>query len=909
MAQAMRLLSLITGCIIPLLCNLAIADNNGGGAFSNWPDTGQTTCYDTAGNVLDPCPSEGQPFYGQDAQYQGPTRSYAKLDASGNNLPDSATSWLMVRDNVTGLIWEVKQLKDGVDNYSNPNDADNTYTWCDPHPETNGGDQGICSDYNTDSFIQALNTTKFGGYDDWRLPTIKELSTLVNGGRDNPAINTDYFPSTISYGYWTSTSHSNSNFVGYAGIVLFANGYASHGYAKSINHNVRAVRGTIYQNPSQFIVNGNGTVIDTTTGLMWQQTTADSNNDANPDEMNWQLSLSYCENLELGGYNDWRLPDRNELQSLVDYGRYYPAINIVAFPDTMSSIYNSSTSYVSYDGYTWLINFSYGGVSQSYKSNNHYVRCVRRGQNGTPDASPIIAQTPMSGSRGITFFQWGMNFTPNDYVILHFQKPDGSEYPTLQLTLDASGYFETNYTAPGEKPAGVYTWWAIDDSTGVTSNKISYEVTAFTEPVEPILTPTTAQKAVFITHGWNGEADTVDDWAVDMQNMIKLNVNTDEWHVEAYDWKGAAATSVVPTAAYYNPGTIGRAIGRLYCAKNFSHIHFIAHSAGSNMIHQASKYIQNNCVGNLKIHNTFLDAYSPAGNLSSYGKYTDWADNYVDKRPLAGLFMKYSGVGFLDTTDSYFQNTYNFDVTPIASFSVNPIVRHAWPYHFYRETIDYSGGNSCHSNAGFNLSLEGGNTSGWASDASSINSQLPVGDDYSCGSTARIMATSSYLFAKNSTPAITTKYGIPINFVVADNNQKVTVNNASDVVINSDNITLTTNSNETWLSVELTTTDDVNIIKLNYQFLTLFKSLVTVYFNDTIIFEDSEAQALTNLYDEDDIWIGNVEPGKHKISFRLDSFSGQQSQVNISTVVLGKRYVNTSFPWPMFLPAITGGQQ
>jgi hypothetical protein len=99
------------------------------------PDTGQTKCYDTDGNVIT-CPSQGQSFYGQDANYSINPMSYTKLDGSGNALSDSATSWVTVKDNVTGLIWEMKNSKDGVKNYNNPHDADNTYTWYDSNPAT-----------------------------------------------------------------------------------------------------------------------------------------------------------------------------------------------------------------------------------------------------------------------------------------------------------------------------------------------------------------------------------------------------------------------------------------------------------------------------------------------------------------------------------------------------------------------------------------------------------------------------------------------------------------------------------------------------------------------------------------------------------------------------------------------------
>ena len=124
------------------------------------PDTGQTTCYNT--DYVIPCPQPGEPFYGQDAQYTINPPSYTKLDENGDELDDSATSWAMVRDNVTGLIWEVKQNKDDTPNYSNPHDADNTYTWYDSNPETNGGDPGTPGDgTDTEDFVQALNVASF----------------------------------------------------------------------------------------------------------------------------------------------------------------------------------------------------------------------------------------------------------------------------------------------------------------------------------------------------------------------------------------------------------------------------------------------------------------------------------------------------------------------------------------------------------------------------------------------------------------------------------------------------------------------------------------------------------------------------------------------------------------------------
>ena len=75
--------------------------------------------------------------------------------------------------------------------------------------------------------------------------------------------------------------------------------------------------------------NGDGTVTDMTTGVMWQQATEGS--------MNWEAAISHCEALSLAGYDDWRLPNRRELRSIVDYSRYNPTIDTAVFPGTLSS--------------------------------------------------------------------------------------------------------------------------------------------------------------------------------------------------------------------------------------------------------------------------------------------------------------------------------------------------------------------------------------------------------------------------------------------------------------------------------------------------------------------------------------------------------------------------------------------
>ncbi|PIE66580.1 MAG: hypothetical protein CSA26_00220 [Desulfobacterales bacterium] len=144
------------------------------------------------------------------------------------------------------------------------------------------------------------------------------------------------------------------------------------------------------------IDNGDGTVTDMATGLMWEQASADPNNDGSPDTMTWQDALAWCENLDLAGYTDWRLPNIHELHSIVDYARTDPAIDTTVFPNTRAASYLSATTRA-YDTYSaWIVNFVYGhDDSGGYKSSLYYVRCVRAGQSSVIGPSGSFVFEPL----------------------------------------------------------------------------------------------------------------------------------------------------------------------------------------------------------------------------------------------------------------------------------------------------------------------------------------------------------------------------------------------------------------------------------------------------------------------------------------------------------------------------------
>jgi hypothetical protein len=136
-------------------------------------------------------------------------------------------------------------------------------------------------------------------------------------------------------------------------------------------------------------------VIDNVTGLQWQDNesitkqwltdenynTCDNNNSSTACyDTSGDTATTYCESLTLGGYSDWRLPSIEELETLVDDGRYNPAVTTKVFQHISSSNYWSSTTDAYYTSVAWYVYFFYGYSVGIRKTNNFYVRCVRGGQ-------------------------------------------------------------------------------------------------------------------------------------------------------------------------------------------------------------------------------------------------------------------------------------------------------------------------------------------------------------------------------------------------------------------------------------------------------------------------------------------------------------------------------------------------
>ncbi len=277
-------------------------------------DTGQSACYNAAGTQT-PCPAQGEADYGQDAQYAGHVPSYTD---NGDGT---------VTDNVTGLMWSKS-------------------------PDLN--DDGTINSADKLSYAAAsakADSFTLAGYDDWRLPTIKELYSLIDFRGLDPSgyqgdssglvsfIDTDYFE--FGFGdtaageriidaqfasatlYGSTTMGGNKTMFGVNLADGRIKGYPSE---REKTFYVFFVRGNPNYGVNEFADNGNGTITDHATGLTWDQ-------DDSGAAMNWEEALTWVEQQNAAGYkgySDWRLPNVKELQSLVDYNRAPDTTNSAA---------------------------------------------------------------------------------------------------------------------------------------------------------------------------------------------------------------------------------------------------------------------------------------------------------------------------------------------------------------------------------------------------------------------------------------------------------------------------------------------------------------------------------------------------------------------------------------------------
>ena len=127
---------------------------------------------------------------------------------------------------------------------------------------------------------------------------------------------------------------------------------------------------SVLTNKTRFKDNGNGTISDKATGLMWQKI-------ASSDEIIWLDAIYFTEVLTLAGYTDWRLPNVLELLSIVDWTEFDPCINHTFFPQTLSDIYWSSTTFVDNNVEAHAFDFGNSTLTKQVKNTLLFFRAVR----------------------------------------------------------------------------------------------------------------------------------------------------------------------------------------------------------------------------------------------------------------------------------------------------------------------------------------------------------------------------------------------------------------------------------------------------------------------------------------------------------------------------------------------------
>ena len=328
------------------------------------PDSDQRKCYQAV-SPYSAIPCAGT---GQDGAYIINPLSYTDNDNG------------TVTDNNTYLIWQ--QQDDGI-----------TKSWA-----------------NAKTYCDNLS---LGGYSDWRLPSKKELVTIVNYAIPEPGPTIQpVFNNARSSAYWTATDMADST--SSAWNVVFYNGQTD-APTKSANYYARCVRGE--QQPQKLVDMGNGTVTDLRTGLLWQQKEANA--------MKWGDALSYCEGLSLAGLTGWRLPNIKELESVIDDSKL---IDLTLFPDAHFANYWSSTNYASDNEEAWPLFFGGSGLTgyRGKESNYNFVRCVH--EEMPPGPGPVTA-TPSYGS-----------YVGSPFVLKTVFIHNGGDITSCEYTIDGKNW-------------------------------------------------------------------------------------------------------------------------------------------------------------------------------------------------------------------------------------------------------------------------------------------------------------------------------------------------------------------------------------------------------------------------------------------------------------------------------------
>lgn len=403
-------------------------------------------------------------------------------------------------------------------------------------------------------------------------------------------------------------------------------------------------------------------------------------------------------------------------------------------------------------------------------------------------------------------------------------------------------------------------------------------------PVLPPVPPTTKVDAklglVLVVHGWNSNSE---GWPENMATSIKSAIQAGgnqniEWSVGVLDW-GGLARNLEPWVSWSNAFMVGEWLAN-WISDRYDYLHLIAHSAGSNVIQVATEKLKTSRdIKQPKIHLTFLDAFHPEPDNSTYGRFADWAEQYVDRSMLTPV----------PGTDAILIDAFNFDITdwtpqPACVPGALPCV-HRWPYEWYQDSINYSVGTTPYL-FGYSRSVEAGNSlpghSGFFKRGALCTLEnifsdcLPTISD--TGTTIKffpeaLVTTTSSLVKKTYKSA--TGLVSEVKSVIDD------VGTAIDI------INLLTGS-PVWITLELDLPMEISALQFDYQFGGIGEGLLTVYLDNQRVYAADQRNGSGVKNSTGPFSIGSVSAGKHFLSFRLDNFDGPPSSIDLSGITIGR---------------------
>lgn len=236
------------------------------------------------------------------------------------------------------------------------------------------------------------SSLKLGGHGDWRLPTSMELFSIVNHSRHRTPLDISFFTRTDANYWWTSSPLVNDS--SKIWIVNAGGGIGVHRKSETVSAggdrwiHVRCVRRKVaFGSGPKLKKSGDGNVTDTVTGLVWQE-----KGEASP--MTWLDGLSYCSQLKLAEFEDWRTPNIKELRFLSDHAKFASLVDLVNLPTFTPNSYWSSTSESHQPMRTWYVNFRSGLVTYADKPTQQMVIALRGGGVAEPKSRQKDAPDP-----------------------------------------------------------------------------------------------------------------------------------------------------------------------------------------------------------------------------------------------------------------------------------------------------------------------------------------------------------------------------------------------------------------------------------------------------------------------------------------------------------------------------------